>query len=568
MKINKHTPPNDLNSKLLQNLDTQENQRYAKKLDNLEGGGYGKTVLKAMLSAAAVLVVAAAVGIFALIGREIWHTGKQVPASAPDYPNYIFVEGKFAAIAHDGIFMDPLMMGRVVSYNEILENECFYDTKGQQIKEIYINVSELKQLNYGETQTIASRLKKYASGEYRNYYKFTLPVQFDENEMPIPINSDSIEFLYSEDEIKAGTLSKEHRYVSVYKLDIKEINEFEVRLTKDDRERLGELISWVVLQNHYAVAADIDGDGKDEKIASLLSDPVDATNQYRYVAVIDEQNEWVLCSDFETMQGQGIEQYYLSDLIDFDLDGKYELVVTVGNKNKILGYSVQENSAINVFTVFTKTEQTGITIREFAARVSYMALGREHDPDYPSDDVCEWYYRYIESDDLNLDKPITYNQIYFGVEAFAKMHKIDLVGWDKETVWEPLANLYDPITTATREKAEELLQKAKTAFENSQVKLDYTDENITKMTVNRISMDYKDIIEDNLEVLKNIKVTDIKYIGGVTGVYDKITLYNADGDEVASFCYDKGHLYMNGCCYTVEGTPFDDLTIIIETGRN
>ncbi len=568
MKINKHTPSDDFKSKLLQDLNNPQNEKYAKKLDDLDSSHYGKAVVKAMISAAAVLIVAVAVGIFALVGREIWHMGTVAPASAPDHPNYIFVSGKFAAIAHDGTFMQPFMMGRVVSYNEILENECFYDTKGHEIKEIYINVSELKQLNRDETQTIASRLKKYASGEFRNYYKFTLPVQFDENEMPIPINSDSIDFAFSEDEIKAGKLSKEHRYVSAYKLDIKEISEFEVRLTKSDRERLGELISWVVLQNHYAVAADIDGDGKDEKITSLLSDPLEATNQYRYVAVIDEQDEWVLCSDFETMQGQGIEQYYLNDLIDFDLDGKYELVVTVANKNKILGYSVQENSAINIFTVFTKTEQTGITIREFAARVANMALGIEYDPEYPSDEACEWYYRYIESDDLNLDKPMTYNQIYFGIEGFAKMYKIDLVGWDRQTVWEPLANLYDPTVTATRDKAEELLQKAKTAFENSRVSLDFTDENITKMTVNGFSMDYKDIIEGNLQVLKNVKVTDIKHIGGVTGISNSVALYSADGDEVASFSYDKGHFYMNECCYTVEGTPFEDLTIIIETGSN
>ncbi len=571
MKVNKHTPNDDIKTKLLQNLNDPKNEKYAKKLDNLDSGHYGKAVVKAMLSAAAVLIVAVAVGIFALVGREMWLQSASAPASAPDYPNYIFVEGKFVAIAHDGIFMQPLMMGRLVSYNEILKNECLYDMGGNEIKEIYINVSELKQLNRDETQTIASRLKKYASGEYKNYYKFTLPVQFDENDMPIPIYSDNIDFAFCEDEIEIGQLQKQHKYVTAYKLDIKDPSETQVRLTLQERERLGTLIDSHVLNGQFAFLADIDGDGVDEKLTTLSDHALNDDNrEYYYVVVVDGETEWIVCYDYEAMRSEAVDRHQLINAIDFDLDGKYEMVVSVENEKskRIVAYSAREGGATEIFSVYLKQQEAGITIREFAARVANMALGMPYDEDYPSDESCEWYLRYVETEHINLDVPMSYNQIYFGIEGFAKMYNIELVGWDRQTIWEPIANLYDPTITATREKAEELLQKAKSAFENSTVSLDFTDANITKMSVNGIVMDYEDVIAQNLQVLKNVKVTDIKYIGGVTGVNNRVTLYNGGGYEVVSFSYDKGHFYINECCYTIEGTPFEDLIIIIEIGIN
>jgi len=568
MRINKHTPPDNSKSVLLQMLADQKNEQYAKKLGALGDGEYKRVIIKSVLTAAAMLVVGIAIAMFALIGREIWHSDKMVPASAPDYPNYIFVEGKFAAIAHDGIFMQPLMMGRVVSYDEILRHECFYDTSGREIKEIYINASTLKVLNYGETETIASRLKKYASGEFRNYYKFTLPVQFDENEMPIPIYSDNIDYAFCEDEIVNGALNPEHKYVSAYKLDIKELADFKSTLKTAEIDAINQQIENKIDGSTVGYTVELDGDEEREKIVSFVSDEYSDSNAFSYVLVFDNEQMETVHAAFQSLQGEEIDKRELINLIDFDLDGKYEIVLerTMKYGKNIYAYSINEGCANEVFMVNISTLKTGITIREFAARVANMALGMEYDLEYPSDEACEWYFRYIETENINLDTPMSYNQIYFGIEAFAKMYNIELVGWDKETIWQPIANLYDPITTATRDDAEGLLQKARIAFEKSKFKINIDKERAASITItdpnapNNKTITDKDEIEKIVEFLNKTPIKSAKYTPGLpTSGAPSLSVKDSEGNRLFGCMYEADKFYIRGCEYTLKDNYFANI---------
>lgn len=568
MRINKHTPPNDLELKLLEKLNDQQNENYAEKLDNLDYGHYGKAVVKGLLSAAAVLAVAVAVGIFALVGREIWHRGTVAPASAPEYPNYIFIEGKLAGMAQDSEFYEHLMSKHTFTYSELLANDCFYDREGNEIKEIYINVSELKALNRDETVTVASRLKKYASGEFRNYYKFTLPVSFDAEDADIGIYSGNIDYAFSEDEIKNGELNSEHKYVTAYRLSVKPLVKFKTSLKKTEVERITKAIEYQIDPKTPAYSADIDGDGDEEKIVNAASDVTFSGNAFSYAIVFDGEEMWYLHTAYQTMQGEQIDSRELVDFVDFDLDGKFELVLTKFNESNenVDVYSARQGGADKVFSVYTKAEQTGLTIREFAARVSNMALGTAYDPEYPSDEVCEWYMRFYETENMNLDKVMSYNKIYFGVEGFAKMYNIELDGWDKETIWEPIAELYDPTVPATRDKAEELLAKAKTAFENSKLVINLSYNDVKSIEIyNAIS--HKDVtitdqnrIKQLIEFLNKTPIEKAESIPGLpTADINRITVKDADGNSLFGCMYEADTFYIRGCKYTLENNYFESI---------
>lgn len=468
MKINKQTPPENVKNQLIDRLQNEKNNAYAKKLGALGDGEYKRVIIKGLLSAAAVLVIGVTVLMFALVGREIWHGDNLVPATPPDFYNHIFYDGYYVGKMKDGEFSNNGLY-----FNDLLSKEYLYDINGKKIKEIYIKFSTFKTLNIDETVTIASRLEKFASGEYKNYYKFTLPVAMDD-EIPMAVQ---FECAFTKDEIDNGILP-EHKYVSAYKQKFKSLKQYTASLTAADCEAIDAITDSSVKKDFPVFEADLDGDGEIEKIATVSRDSTSDDYEFHYVVVVDANSvpetcgAYILCGDYAAMRSEFVSKHQLVDIIDFDLNGRYEIVVSVTNENRHTYeiYTAKNGIKEWVTTIYTKSEQPGITIREFAARVANMGLGTEYDPEYPSDEACEWYFRYIESENINLDKPMNYNEIYYGVEAFAKMHNIELVGWDKETIWQPIADLYDPVTTASREKAEELLQKAKIAFKNAKQK--------------------------------------------------------------------------------------------------
>ncbi len=564
MKINKQSPPDKIKKQLSDTLQNEKNEQYAKRLGALGDGEYKRVIIKGLAAAAAVAFVGVAIALFALIGRELWHGDNLVPATPPDFYNHIFYDGYYVGKMKDGEFSNSGLY-----FNDLLSKEYLYDINGKKIKEIYIKFSTFKTLNIDETVTIASRLEKFASGEYKNYYKFTLPVAMDD-EIPM---AGQFECAFTKDEIDNGILP-EHKYVSAYKQKIKSLNQYTASLTDADCEAIDAITDSSVKKDFPVFEADLDGDGEIEKIATVSRDSTSDDYEFHYVVVVDANSvpktcgAYILCGDYAAMRSEFVSKHQLVDIIDFDLNGRYEIVVSVTNENRHTYeiYTTKNGIKEWVTTIYTKSEQPGITIREFAARVANMALGMPYDEEFPSDETCEWYYRYIETENISLDTPMNYNQIYFGVEAFAKLYNIELVGWDKETVWEPIANLYDPMSKALREKAEELLQIAESAFEKSKFKINIDKERAASITItdpnapNNKTITDKDEIEKIVEFLNKTPIKSAKYIPGLpTSGAPSLSVKDNEGNSLFGCMFEADKFYIRGCEYIINDNYFESI---------
>ncbi len=568
MKINKQTPRDDVKQQLLQTLNTPKNKKYAKKLDNLDDGQYGKTILRGVISAAAVLVVAVAVAIFALVGREIWHKDNLVPATPPDFYNHIFIHGKYMGIIKDGEFSPTDRY-----FNDLLSKECLYDVNGKKIKEIYINVSTLNVLMPGETVSYASRLEKFASGKYKNYLKFTLPVEMDD-EIPMMLNS----VAFSQDEIDNGP-RPEHKYVTAYKIKFKSLSKYETSLTDEDCEAIKSITEIVVNKDQPAYAFDIDNDGVIEKITTVTSDGTNSDYEYHYVVVVDSNSypdtcgAYIVRGDREAMKGEAVNKYELFDIVDFNLDGKYKIIVdyklfspsssTLETRHELMVFRAKDGIADWLTTVYIKLKQEGIIVREFATRVANMAFGTDFDMwEYD----CEWYKKLCQTDYINLEGSMTLNEIYFGIEGFAKLYNIELVGWDKESVWEPYAEIYDPTNTVLREKAEELMKVAESAFKKSKFKINIDKEQAASITItdpnapNDKTITDKGEIERIVEFLNKTPIKSAKYSPGLpTSGAPSLSVKDSEGNIVFGCMLEADKFYIRGCEYTLESDYYTDL---------
>ena len=169
--------------------------------------------------------------------------------------------------------------------------------------------------------------------------------------------------------------------------------------------------------------------------------------------------------------------------------------------------------------------------------------------------------------DMNVDVGMSINEIYYGVEGFARLYNIELVGWDKESVWEPFANLYDPIIKdVPREKVEELMKIAESAFKKSKFKINIDIERAASITISDPNAPNDKTITDKGEIAKLVEflnktpIKSAKYTPGLpTSGAPSISVTDSDGNSLFGCMLEADKFYVRGCTYTLESEYFTDL---------
>lgn len=431
MKFEKYSPPPVKKKELLDNItDTG----YASELCSIGEGTRPKGILRGILTAAAMLVIAVVSITAAIAGREMRYA-EVFPAGEndtyfPDGENYIFINGYFNGTAKDGEFTDVK-----ATVSQLLSNSCFYGQDGTKYTEVYINMD-----NYSEKTELRKRLEKYSVGEYRNYYKFTLPTVFDEADTDIALYGGVI---LNDGELPEGV-------VCSYPISIESPEYYETELSDHEKNTIITFFEGKItdLGETHAYLADFDGDGKKEKLVESRSRGTSSAIPYSIICIMDDRELKKVYSSHGFLE----KQYSVSGIFDLDNNGTPEYMLSSADD-----YSVHYYLA-KVFTggIFADNHETTMTLRELAARIYCIGKSIEYEVDFPEKEMYSWYYD-IYGENVNMGKIVTYGDVYAAALHFADKNGLTINGW------EPF-ELYDSTTTALRANILERIEYLETAI--------------------------------------------------------------------------------------------------------
>ncbi len=430
------------------------------------------------------------------------------PKEQTDGVNYIFIDGHYMGYEHDGEIVRH-SENQTTLFCDLLAVDCLYNDKGEKITELYINMNDYStphdDIHYGEI------LKKYASGEEGEYYKFTLPTKLSDDAKKLRVYSTTADFKFGE---------KGSKYVASLPFTVSmpsetTLTESESAAAKACVADFGEL----TLSKVYSV--DYDGDKNEEKLVTFA----EGENLLQLVTLKD---------GVATHRGSEIAPATL-EIVDFGNDGSEELIFSV-TEPQYMPVSIYYDM-VEVFSEFIPLDVEYMTEEEFLSRLCEKAFGvYDH----------EWFYIHSDGNKMHLSGSVTFSDIEADTMIFKETFLL---------IREEYGGGISEVGVASKTQA--------TMWINSQSEW-LTPQNVLVDLRRATAVEIGDRrITDATEIKKltdffyNMKVTDIEYgveekDGETLSVYERSYVSDEDRSKYLELIFDADGFYYNGCRYNVE----------------